>query len=264
MSVFLPFEQDGWRGLIAEGFTLPSVEAFLAEGGQTLLVESPCRTVAHHSLGRTSPVYAKLMRAQNDTAFQKREFWAHWKWANGPSRAIHILHVSAEMLRDGFHCPEPLLAVRKREPNGWHKNLLVTAEVLAPTLEKSLDNTNDESEREALVREAAKALFQFHAKGYVHGDFLPRNCCLDRVTGQFFFLDNDKTFHWRHLRPFWMLRKRNLEQFAYNLMRREGFQECHDSLARAFLEEYGALSGKSINRAYQNALSRWQHHRHSK
>ncbi len=262
MGNFLPFEQDGWRGLIAEDFALPSIGEFLSEEGQALVVDSPCRIVSRHSFGRTRPVFAKLMRAQNDNAFQKKEFWAHWKWSNGPSRAIHILRVSAEMLCDGFFCPEPLLAVRKRESDGWHQNLLVTAEVNAPTLEQSLDKATDEAERENLVRNAARALFQFHSKGYVHGDFLPRNCCLDVSSGRFFFLDNDKTFHWKSFHPFWFLRKRNLEQFAYNVMRRGGFAEYHDNLARAFLEEYGKLSGKCINRAYKNAHVRWEKHPH--
>ncbi|MBR0459564.1 MAG: hypothetical protein IJJ26_10030, partial [Victivallales bacterium] len=192
-SPFQPVSQNGWNGLCRPeyAFLAEDVEAFLAAPDSTVL-EADCRKICRH----TSPngiLYSKLMWAQNDGAFRKKELLAWLKWAFGTSRALHILRISAEMQARGHFCANPVLAARKLRANGRHLNLLVTQEVPYPTLEQFLTQPNLPIDPQDAVVLAAQALAQFHLDGFVHGDFLPRNCCLDPSSRHLFFLDNDKS-----------------------------------------------------------------------
>ncbi|MBQ6471708.1 MAG: hypothetical protein IJJ33_06980 [Victivallales bacterium] len=256
-SRFLPFSQDGWTGLVAPDFTtlFDRLDKWLTEDS-TVILEAPCRTIRRHQTTLGS-LYSKLMRAQNDGAYTRKEWFAWLKWAFGPSRVLHILKVSSLMMAKGHACAIPVLAVRKRQWSGRHLNLLVTQEVLFPTVEQFVTGA---SPLEAL-RLSGEALAALHQDSFVHGDFLPRNCCLDMTHRRLFFLDNDKTSHWRHA-PFF-LQQRNLEQFAYNLMRLTDNQTLPLPFLTAYFEsrEFTPSRRAAIESSVmRHALARWQRH----
>jgi len=256
-SSFLPVNQNGWYGLVAPDFAslFERLDEWLSQDS-AIILEAPCRTIRRHQTVQGT-LYSKLMRAQNDGAYTRREWFAWLKWALGPSRALHILKISALMLARGHGCAVPVLAVRKRQWNGWHLNLLVTREVPFPTVEQFVTGP---SPNEAL-QASGKALASLHQDGFVHGDYLPRNCCLDAANHRLFFLDNDKTSHWQSA-PFF-LQQRNLEQFAYNLIRLTGKQELPLPFLTAYFDsrQFAASHRETIQTAVmRHALARWQRH----
>ena len=256
---FSRYSGGGWNGWVLKGLDISGkLETWLAPGGSQVLAESLCRRVACCLLdGRK--VFLKIMWAQNDGAVKKRELTSLAKWALGPSRAIGILKVTSAMLASGLLCPVPIAGLRKKAYNGRHLNLLATWEVAAPTVESILQS-GSRGEAEEAVKTAAKELARLHSLHFVHGDFLPRNACLD--SGGFYFLDNDKTWHWPFMPP-WFLRVRNLEQFAYNLMLQGGLETCDMELPGGFLDAYAQASSVDVDRGrlLSRARARWERKR---
>jgi len=254
----------GWKGAnCADAFC--DIDAWLAADGKQPVLETPCRTIARHPFlfdGKAINVYSKLMCAQNDGALKKHELLSLVKWALGPSRAIRILTTTSRMISLGHLCPRPLLAVRRMVKNGHHLNLLVTAEVTAPTLE-SIVLGKDYEDAQNAVMAAGHDLAKLHADCFLHGDYLPRNTCLE--NGRIVFLDNDKTTKWLFMPPF-PLRRRNLEQFAYNLMLLKGLQECKTELPTMFLNAYFEASPRGDSErqtahVLKKARARWENRR---
>ena len=221
--------KGGWRGYVRVGYEglFGNIAEWL-NGKADIVLSAKCRKVLRHETPQ-GVVYSKLMWAQNDQAITEGLPHKWLKWAFGRSRAVLILKNTSEMIARGHLCPEPLLAVRKLQANGWHLNLLVTAEVKEPTVEALVLGGDEES-----VRRAGRELALLHADEFVHGDFLPRNSCLG--NGKFYFLDNDKSRHW--IKAPFFLQRRNLDQFTYNLMYLKGTDCCRKELPMAFLESY--------------------------
>ena len=248
---------SGWRGIVLEEWQelFSSIDDWLASPSQPIL-DLPCRRIARHDTQK-GIVYSKLMWAQNDGAIQKKEIFSWLKWAFGPQRALHIWDVSRRMMERGHLCAEPVLAVRKLSVNLRHLNLLVTKEVTSPTVESIVLSGGKEAEN--AVASAGKCLAQLHADKFLHGDYLPRNTCLQ--NGKIVFLDNDKSSHWDFMPPFF-LRRRNLDQFAYNLLVLSGLDSYRDALSLAFIDAYcqeAKLSPVPISaKVMAKAKQRWE------
>ena len=249
---------SGWRGFVLEKWRelFPCIDDWLASPSQ-LILDAPCRRIARHETPK-GIVYSKLMWAQNDGAIQKREMFPWLKWALGPQRSLHIWNVSREMLECGHLCAEPVLAVRKLSVNLRHLNLLVTKEVTAPTVESIVLSGGKDAENAVLS--AGKCLALLHADKFLHGDYLPRNTCLqnDRIV----FLDNDKSSHWDDFPPPFFLKRRNLDQFAYNLLLLSGLDSYRDALSLAFIDAYcqeAKLTSAPISaKVMDKAKKRWE------
>ena len=264
---FIEVSSNGWRGWkcidCADEFS--DIDAWLDADGKDVVLETPCRTVARHSFrlnGQDVRVYSKLMRAQNDGALAKNELFSLVKWAFGPSRAITILKNTSRMIELGHSCPKPLFAARRKVKSGHHLNLIVTMEVTAPTVESIVLAPDLEAAKNA-VQAAGRDLAKLHADKFLHGDYLPRNTCLE--DGRIVFLDNDKTSHWPFMPPF-SQRRRNLEQFAYNLMLLKGLEECHMELPKILLESYFAAAprgdaARQTETVLRKATARWENRR---
>ena len=234
------YDSDGWHGWVLDGYQeeFGRLEDWLANSPRRVVLDALCRKVAKHERPGGN-LYSKLMWAQNDGALQKKEWFSLLKWALGPSRAVTVLETTAMMLEKGHLCPTTVLGVRKRATGGHHLNLLVTTEVAHPTIEDVIQKQG-EGEAEEAVRRAGADLARLHADRFLHGDYLPRNaCCSPEGT---VFLDNDKTRRWPFMPP-WFLRRRNLEQFAYNLMLQKGLEECHLELPTLFWQAYAEAAG---------------------
>jgi len=181
-------------------------------------------------------IYEKiLMRGGNDGAVRNREVISWLKWTLLPSRGEHILKVTAAMAAHGHCCPTPVLGARCRGRWGYPRELFVSREVVQPTLEECLVRAAGPGEQQHLLAFAAESLARFHRDHFVHGDFLPRNVCVDSQGGHLYFLDNDRTHHWPFPPPF-LRQRRNLAQFCYNLMLLDGSGQS--SLPADFLQAY--------------------------
>ncbi len=264
---FVKVDARGWRGWVdakcVDAFS--DIDGWLVADGRHVVLETPCRTIAKHPFrlgGNDVNVYSKLMCAQNDGALKKNEIFSLMKWALGPSRSIRILKTTSMMISMGHPCPRPLLAVRHRVKSGHHLNLIVTQEITAPTVESVVLNGKPEDVKSAVIA-AGRDLAKLHADRFLHGDYLPRNTCLE--NGRIVFLDNDKTSKWFFMPPF-SQRRRNLEQFAYNLMLLKGLENCNSELPTMFLEAYFATSPRPDSRRQSDivlgkARDRWERRR---
>ncbi|HQL87320.1 MAG: hypothetical protein BWX73_01817 [Lentisphaerae bacterium ADurb.Bin082] len=235
---FAPYRQNGWKGWVLDEWQqlpeLADLETWLQAPQQTIVLEAPCRTVSRRETA-LGAVYVKLMRGRNDGAVRNREVFSWLKWTLLPSRGVYILKVTAAMAARGHHCPTPVLGARCRGRWGYPRELYVSREVTLPTLEECLVRATGKGEQQELLAFTAERLARFHLDHFVHGDFLPRNACVDTQAGHLYFLDNDRTRHWPFLPPF-QRQRRNLAQFCYNLMLLDGSGQS--PLPADFLKAY--------------------------
>ncbi|MBR4676251.1 MAG: hypothetical protein IKP00_17475 [Victivallales bacterium] len=243
--VFRRFAADGWNGWVLDGEEkeLANINLWLSTSPQTVVLDALCRRVVRHERPGGN-FYSKLMWAQNDGALQKKELFSLLKWALGTARSVTILKTTANMLARGHLCPKPVLGVRHLEKSGRHLNLIVTTEVVAPTIEDVIQK-GSEADAVVAVKQAGRDLARLHSDHFLHGDYLPRNACFSEKGTV--FLDNDKTSSWSFMPP-WFLRRRNLEQFTYNLMLQKGLEECHLELPTLFWDSYADEAGIAESR----------------
>ena len=240
---FRRFHAQGWDGWLndawADATELQTVDAWLDEPGQDIVLETLCRTVARRSIKGHGIVYSKLMRAQNDGVFTKNELFSKFKWKFYPSRAKCILKTTARMLERGHHCPIPVLGIRRKRLAELPTDLFVATELTDPTVEKRLKDASDDGERKELLSVCGRELARFHADGFIHGVFLPRNACLSRDNSTLSYLDNDRTRHWPRT-PLFHFQRRNLTQFCFNLyvLARSDSPE----LPEAFIDAYASAA----------------------
>ena len=211
----LPYSSHDWRGYVAPDWreAFQDFDAWLAQQPQERIVDKPTRQV----LRVTSPqatVYVKTVSSLVDGRHVWLDVLKRLKWRLRPSRAIRTLRIMRTMLDAGVRCPEPLLAIRRRRhPFASPEDIIVTRELAMPTLHAAIMDTAPE-QRADLLRQALPDIFDFHHRGFVHGDFLAGNMMWD---GQHvYFIDHDRT--WRRLPQGTRdERFRNLVQFCYHL-----------------------------------------------
>lgn len=261
----IAFQTHGWRGWVhADWQGLPAfqdIDAWLQETSAETILELPCRRITRHQTERGA-LYAKYMRAKNDSVIKNRELFNLIRWTLLPSRGQRIFLTCNAMLQHGHYCPQPVLGARRRRgPWGYPHELFVSAELIQPTVEELLQ-TYDDSGRAELLAHCAAQLQRFHSDHFVHGDFLPRNACFDTASKRLFYLDNDRTRLWP-CRPPFASQRRNLAQFCYNLLlQAEGYDL---TMPNAFLNAYlqaTAWSEKRRQAEYQRIIAhittRWR------
>jgi hypothetical protein len=261
------FQAHGWHGWAhADWQDLPEfqdIDAWLREEQSTLILELLCRRITRHESARGA-LYAKYMRAKNDAVIKKREPLSYLRWYLLPSRGQRIFLTCMAMLQKGHYCPQPVLGARcRRGALKYPHELFVSAELLHPTVEELL-HMPDVMSRDEILALCGKELRRFHADDFVHGDFLPRNACIDISKKRLFYLDNDRTKLWSCPAPFYCQR-RNLAQFCYNLLlQAEGYDlAMPDSFLHAYLENT-PWPEKKRRQEYQRIVAqihkRWQRH----
>lgn len=236
MSTSGTFSLGRWRGLVKDDcrndFT--DLDQWLTSPPGDCVVQYPCREVRRLQLTGGRVAYAKIIRALTDAGLQKRELFSWGKWVFRPSRAIATWHISRKLLAAGFLCPEPLLAVRRRD-YGYPTDIFVSAEVPFPDL--WADETMQPDE---LAKFVGSQLAEFHQAGFAHGDCILRNMCREPELNRLVYLDNDRT--WRPCRIYRRhYQMRNLAQMTYSFLKRFD----NTAISRAFLDAYNA-DGKGI------------------
>ncbi len=215
-SFGLKYIRHGWRGYIAaewqDIFSEPG--QWLADNPGQLIVSYPSREVRRLET-RRGVIYAKIIRALTDPGLSGRDFISFLKWYCRPSRAIATWRISNQILQAGFHCARPVLALRRRSGWGYPLDIFVSEEVQAPVLSESLPQWRHDLAKLAAI--LGRELAVFHQAGFVHGDCILRNLCLD-AEQRLVFLDNDRSKRRSRFWPFWIYR-RNLAQLGYSARR---------------------------------------------
>lgn len=226
----LKFHSGAWSGYVADSEwaeIFQDLDKWLEENPGTMVVHYDCRDVRRIQTPK-GVVYLKDIRHLTDAGMHKKDKFSWWKWVFRGSRAIETWEACQALRESGFGCPQPLLAVRRR--NGiTPRDIFVSAAVDLPNLWDTLPEGMDGMALAELLGESIQIL---HTAGFAHGDCILRNLCYDAKENTLVYLDNDRTW----LPPFFFRRfqqKRNLAQMSYSILKRFG-----EETSRHFLECY--------------------------
>ncbi len=224
------FHSGAWKGLVADqewAAIFQDLDKWLADNPGEMVVHYDCRDVRRIQTPK-GVVYLKDIRHLTDAGMHKQDRFSWCKWIFRGSRAIETWDACQALLKSGFQCPSPLLAVRCR--NGiTPRDIFVSAAVELPNLWDVIPEGMDAM---GLAEMLGESLQVFHSAGFAHGDCILRNLCYDDEGKCVVYLDNDRTW----LPPFFFRQfqqKRNLAQMSYSILKR--FDEA---TSRHFLECY--------------------------
>ena len=251
------FQSKGWKG-----FAASQEWADLFKNLDRWLIENPGEMVVHYDsrdvrkvVTPLGTVYVKEIRALTDAGLHHRDLFSWFKWIFRGSRAIDTWHASRQLLRKGFLCPMPILAVRKRF-GITPKDIFISAEIPYANL---WDHMPKGMDVQKLVNLLANAIVKLHQAGFAHGDCILRNLCYDEIGHKIAFMDNDRT--WMPPLPVrQMQQQRNLAQMAYSILKRFG-----ESSSMAFLTTYAQKAGwpnNSTIKSIQNAAIKRRNRKH--
>ncbi|MGN0867741.1 MAG: lipopolysaccharide kinase InaA family protein [Oligosphaeraceae bacterium] len=253
---FLPFHSQGWNGLVVDeqwASLFRHFDQWLARHPGEMVVHYDSRDVRKISTD-LGTVYLKDIRALTDAGYHRRDFFSWCKWVFRGSRARETWDASVDLLRRGFLCPKPLLAVRKRR-GLVPRDVFISLELPLPNLWDTLPQGMPPT---GLAEILAKELQKLHRAGFAHGDCILRNLCYDTQSHRIAFLDNDRTWT-----PPAMVRQfqqeRNLAQMAYSLLKRFG-----EKVSLHFLESYARRAGWPSRQGVQTLLANAIHRRNRK
>jgi len=215
-----PFRHGRWNGLVDEEFSphLPQLDSILQSG--TAIVDKPDRIVRRIVL--------------DGKAYFAKSFLPSGKISDMLKRAVRrpipfrLWQIHNEMLAKHIGCATPMLAAL----NSSGEHLFICTEITSPTARTLLKSLPVEK-LPYVITQAAKAIATLHHAGFIHGDSLPGNICLDS-DGTPAFIDNDRT---SRIPPLFSdaARRRNLLQFCAHTTFRPEVNNEHYTL---FLVEY--------------------------
>ncbi|NLZ59570.1 MAG: hypothetical protein GX901_02785 [Lentisphaerae bacterium] len=212
----LAYSSNGWRGLVAEQWSelLADYEAWRSANPGELVVEHRSRQVSRVETAQ-GRLYVKEILALTDASLRGRAPGSFLKWVLRPSRALAAWRVSQKLLQAGFHCALPVLAIRRRGFLGYPQDVFITEDVQAKALDELFGDMSLE-EKTRLARLLGSQIARLHQAGFVHGDCIMRNLCLDK-QGNLIYLDNDRSKKCGRLA--FSRSRRNLAQLGYSARR---------------------------------------------
>ena len=216
-----PFRFANWHGMVAEPFewNLQRLDAILKDAD--IIVDKPDRIVRRIEL--------------DGKAFYAKSFLKPRRLADRLKRMVRrpivlrLWQIHNEMLDSGIVCAAPMLGAMD---DGAGTELFISTEIAMQTARIMIKTLAAESLPEIFAK-AAKAIARLHRAGFVHGDCIPGNICMDDADG-FAFIDNDRT----ERAPLLFggnARRRNLVQFCSRSTLRP--EVCNEHFTR-FLVEY--------------------------
>lgn len=222
--------EDGWNILADEDVaaTLQKPEYYFRKGCEVVRYRS--RVVYRLEEENGSVLYAKWLYPQNE-GFRKRFVIWLKRLFRGP-RAKHVYEIHRDLLDSGFGCPEPLFAAWR---NDEMTELFVSKELAVPCVHTLL-RENQHARTMTILRIVAADMRRFHQAGFVHGDAIPGNICVDEKRYKVYYLDNDRTRRCRSRHQ----AMRNLVQFCSHLP----FYCSLPDAGRIFLETYGVTASE--------------------
>ncbi len=237
------YNRAPWQGYIAPEWQdiIQEPEQWLADNTGELVVSYPSREVRRIKTPN-GVLYVKIIRALTDQGLTGRDLGSFLKWYCRPSRAIATWHISWKILAAGFCCARPVLAVRKRSHWLYPTDIFVSEDVQAKEVSTLIPEYQEPAKQTELATILGQQLGAFHSAGFVHGDCILRNLCLN-ANQQLVFLDNDRSKKRGWQTPFCSSR-RNLAQIGYSAQRL-GLPE---SFVQKLFSEYAIARQWSDNR----------------
>ena len=178
-QVEIPYSSGRWHGHIAADWQaeFQDFEHWQFEHAGDTVVSYRSRKVCRVQTPRGT-LYVKTIWGLTDAGMTGRDPLSFLKWVFRPSRALAAWRISQRLLDAGFHCARPVLAIRRRSLAGYPTDVFISEEVSAPVLSEVLPNFSAEQQLD-LARLLGRELQKFHAAGFVHGDCILRNLCLN-------------------------------------------------------------------------------------
>lgn len=133
------------------------------------------------------------------------------------SKGLRSLQQTAALAQSNFNVPIPVAAGEQRQCRLLRKAFVLTLAVQGQSLPMFLKRYGagvDSAKKRRGLQRLALEVRRLHQLGFVHGDLVPTNIFVSRISGEnerFFFMDNDRTRHY----PSWIpqgLWRRNLVQ----------------------------------------------------
>ena len=222
--------EDGWFRLAEDevAATLKKPEYYIEKGCEVVRYNN--RVVYRLEENNGTVLYAKWLFPQND-CFRKR--FVKWvkRLFRGP-RVKRIYEIHSDLLASGFGCPEPVFSA-------WRADALtevfVSKELPVPSVHTLL-RENQHSRTLKILKIVAADLRRLHQAGFVHGDAIPGNICVDEDMYKVYYLDNDRTRHCKSHHQ----AMRNLVQFCSHLP----FYCSLPEASKLFLEAYGVSASE--------------------
>lgn len=221
--------ESGWYVLAEEGYGLPHEPEYYFRSGCEV-VRYRNRVVFRLEEGDGEVLYAKWLYPQNE-GFVKRFENRIKRFFRGP-RVEHIYEMHQVLRVSGFGCAEPLLAAWREDDMS---ELFVSREICAPPIH-TLIREDQEARNLVILKIVAEDMRRLHKNGFIHGDAIPGNICVDMESSKVFYLDNDRTHcSWSRHQAL-----RNLVQFCSHLP----FYCKLPNVHKFFIDAYGVSSGE--------------------
>lgn len=176
-----------WKGLVREGWQHVFSDIGQLADSCEVIVDKPDRMVRRLETPKGVIYYKRICGTGAGRS------WYFLKSLLRTPRSLAIWHVSEQMRLAGIGCPLPLLAVSSCCFSSFcFEDILVTAEIPFPRISDLLKDAEDDIARASILQKAGQGICELHEKGFVHGDCLPGNICMD-PGNRLYFLDNDRT-----------------------------------------------------------------------
>ena len=234
--------EDGWFRLAEDevAATLKKPEYYIEKGCEVVRYNN--RVVYRLEEDNGAVLYAKWLYPQNE-CFRKR--FVKWvkRLFRGP-RVKHIYEIHRDLLASGFGCPEPVFSAWRADEL---TELFVSKELAVPCVH-SLLRENQHARTMKILKIVAADFRRLHQAGFVHGDAIPGNICVEEDKYKVYYLDNDRTRRSRSHHQ----AMRNLVQFCSHLP----FYCSLPEASKIFLEAYGvsASEGNALLSAIQRRI----------
>jgi tRNA A-37 threonylcarbamoyl transferase component Bud32 len=193
---------------------------WLALADRLATTATPCHCSKHAVTYRTV--------VDGGDVYVKRYHRYRWrtavKDAMRPSKARHLMRVSAELAAAGFVVPRVLAAAEERRGpllgGAWVATAALHGQPIAERLAElarrraaatAADARLLLAEKRRVLGALGAAVARLHARGFVAGDLVPANVWLTDGAGAIAFLDHDRTRAGRRPAP-WRRARRNLVQ----------------------------------------------------
>ena len=169
---------------------------------QTLQINKPGATVGE-------PLFLKVFHVSSAIGAFKDIF--------RNSKALRSLRQTTTLAQLNFNVPTPVAVGEQRQCRLLRKAFVLTMTVKGQSLPAFLKQNGADlgsAEKRRGLQQLALEVRRLHQLGFVHGDLVPTNIFVSRVSGQgerFFFMDNDRTRHYAAWIPHGLWR-RNLVQ----------------------------------------------------